>query len=370
MNLINSSTFTVNSGTTNLSGGNGGTLTETSSTVNVRSGTFAGLVTLTGNGGLYNITGTLTNSGTLALSGSAISPTYKLQGGTINGGTLSTTSGAELTATQAGGTLNGVTVAGTLFTGQILNTFVDVKGGLTLAANGLVTMEGNGELIFVGSQSLTGTGTVDFADNLVLATSFNPSGLKGLYVPNSGDTLTIASGVTVHGITGFVGSTTGGFVTNNGSIAADGGGTFTVEGDTNYAAATLTGGTWQVSGTSTLILAGASISTNAASILLNGVVRPLLSEHQLQQRPGRVRDQRRRWRLHHRKRRQLHVGRYLHQLRHSHHWQRQHFRTRRDRQRLHANRRVDRSGFGHAGRQRRSDQHQWRRGIGSRDGQR
>ena len=110
-----------------------------------------------------------------------------------------------------------MTLAGTLFTGQILNTFVDVKGGLTLAANGLVTMEGNGELIFVGSQSLTGTGTVDFADNLVLATSFNPSGLKDLYVPNAGDTLTIASGVTVHGITGFVGSTTGGFVTNNGT---------------------------------------------------------------------------------------------------------------------------------------------------------
>ena len=270
MNLINSGSFTVNSGTTNLSGGNGGTLTETSSTVNVLSGTFAGLVTLTGSGGIYNITGTLTNSGTLALSGSAISPTYKLQGGTINGGTLSTTDGAELTATQSGGTLNGVTLAGTLFTGQIINTYVDIKGGLTLATGGLVTMYGNGELDFVGSQSLTGTGTVDFADNLIIANSFNPSGLKGLYVPNAGNTLTIASGVTIDGDTGFVGSTTGSFITNNGTIAANGGGTITVQSDTNYSSGTLTGGTWQVSGSSTLDLVGASISTNAASILLSG----------------------------------------------------------------------------------------------------
>ena len=144
VNLINSSTFTVNSGTTNLSGGNGGTLTgdffhRQRPEWNVRRSGHVDRQRRP-----YNITGTLTNSGTLALSGSAISPAYKLQGGTINGGTLSTTDGAELTATQSGGTLNGVTLAGTLFTGQILNTYVDVKGGLTLAANGLVTMKATG----------------------------------------------------------------------------------------------------------------------------------------------------------------------------------------------------------------------------------
>ncbi len=228
--------------------------------------TTAGLGNLSGSGGTVYLTGTINNTGTtLVLNGSAVSPEYKLQGATINGGTLSTPNGGELTATQAGGTLSGVTVAGTLFTGQIVRTYVDIQDGLTLAAGGVVTMYGNGVLDFLGSQSLTGTGTVDFEDNLVI------DGVqKGLYVPNSGDTLTIASGVLVHGITGFVGSTTGGFVTNDGTIAADGGGTITVENDTNFSGGTLTGGSWQVGGTSSLDLLGAGISTNAADILLSG----------------------------------------------------------------------------------------------------
>jgi RHS repeat-associated protein len=269
LNVTNSGTFTVSSGTVNLNGGTGGTIAETSSTVNV-TGSFAGATMLSGTGGTYNFSGTLTNSGNLSLIGGTTSPTFFLVGATINGGTLTTTSGAQLTATQQGGTLNGVTLAGTVFTGLIINTFVDIKGGLTLAPTGLFRMEGNGELDFLGSQSLTGSGAVDFADNLVIANGFNPSGLKGLYVPNPGDTLTITSGVTVHGLTGFVGSSGGGLVTNNGAIAADGGGTITVQNDTNFAGGTLTGGTWQVSGTSTLDLVGASISTNAANILLDG----------------------------------------------------------------------------------------------------
>ena len=273
LNVVNSGSYTVTSGTVNLSGGTGGTLTESASTVNVLSGTYGGVDTLTGSGGTYTITGTLTNNGTLILSvftppppATPIPPAYNLQGATIDGGTLSTTNGAELTATQAGGTLNGVTLAGTLFTGQIINTFVNIQGGLTLASAGLVSMIGNGKLNFLGSQSLTGTGTVDFADNLIV------NGIqKGLYVPNSGDTLTIAAGVTVHGGTGFVGSTSGGFVTNNGTIASDGGGTITVQSDTNYASGILTGGTWEAANNSILRLIGANITTNAADIILDGV---------------------------------------------------------------------------------------------------
>jgi RHS repeat-associated protein len=263
LSAINNSTITITSGTLNLNSGTGGTVAETSSTVNV-TGTFAGANTLSGSGGTYNFTGTLTNSGNLTLNGGTASPTFFLVGATINGGTLTTTNGGELTATQQGGTLNGVTLAGTLFTGIFINTFVDIKGGLTLAPTGLVHMEGNGVLDFLGSQSLSGTGTVDFADNV------NSRGLKGLYVPNASDTLTIASGVTAHGVTGFLGSTSGGLVTIGGTIAADGGGTITVQGDTNYAGGTLTGGTWQVSGGSTLELVGAAIGTNAANIVLDG----------------------------------------------------------------------------------------------------
>ena len=269
-NLVNNSTFTADAGTVNLGGGTGGTLTENPATVNIVSGTFVGLNTLTGSGGTYNFTGIASDNGTFEMVGTAASPAYRIDGGTITGGTLTTPNGADLLTTQSGGTLDGVTLAGTLFTGLVVNTYVDVEGGLTFANDGLITMQGNGEFDFLGSQSLTGAGTVDFDDNLVITSGFNPSGLKGLYVPNSGDILTIASGVTVHGITGFVGSTTGGFVTNDGTIAADGGGTITVQGDTNFSGGALTGGSWQVIGTSTLDLVGASISTNAASILLSG----------------------------------------------------------------------------------------------------
>ncbi len=139
----------------------------------------------------------------------------------------------------------------------------DVKDNLTLE-NGTVTMEGNGALDFLGSQTLGGPGTVDFLDN---PASENQ---KGLYVPDAGDTLTIASGVLVHGNAGFVGKASGGLVTSDGTIAADGSGTITVQGSTNFAGGILTGGTWEAAGAGTLRLLGANVSTNAASIVLDG----------------------------------------------------------------------------------------------------
>ena len=78
-----------------LTSQSGGTLTETSATVNVLSGTYGGLMTFAGNGGTYSITGVLTNDGTLALNGSAVSPAYILHGGTIGGGTITTPLGVQ-----------------------------------------------------------------------------------------------------------------------------------------------------------------------------------------------------------------------------------------------------------------------------------
>ncbi len=253
-------------GTTNLNGTwtNLGTINSTSGTIDL-GGTVhsSALGTLAGSG-IINFTGKVTNDGTLTLDGSGIGPQYLLSGGTITGGTISTPNGGQLVATLAGGTLDGVTLAGTLLVGQANRAFMDVTDGLTLS-NGTVVMEATGFLNFLGTQALSGTGAVDFADNLNLDGYF-----KGLYVPNAGTTLTIAAGIEVHGVTGFIGSTTGGFVTNDGTIAADGGGTITVQGDTNFAAGTLTGGTWQVTGNSILRLIARSISTNTASILLDG----------------------------------------------------------------------------------------------------
>ena len=160
-------------------------------------------------------------------------------------------------------------------------------------------MYGNGELDFLGSQSLSGTGTVDFEDNDVIANSFNPSGLKGLYVPTAGTTLTIASGVTIDGDTGFVGSTSGGFVTNDGTIAANGGGTITVQSDTNYSGGTLTGGTWQVDGSQHPGFGRRQHRHQCGQHPAQWSQRPVQSEYELQQGPGCLLDQRRRRHFHH-----------------------------------------------------------------------
>ena len=80
--------------------------------------------------GAVDIAGTLDNSGqTLTLNDSKLS--FGVAGGTIDGGTVETTGGAALFATGYGGTLDGVTLDGTLdMTGQY--AALDVTGGLTL----------------------------------------------------------------------------------------------------------------------------------------------------------------------------------------------------------------------------------------------
>ena len=83
-------------------------------------------------------------------------------------------------------------------------------------------------------------------------------------------TLTVGAGVTIHGVNCFIGSTASGRILNQGTIAADGGGTLTVRGMNNFASGTLTGGAWQVSGNSTLRLIGAAIYKSAADILVDG----------------------------------------------------------------------------------------------------
>ena len=69
-------------------------------------------------------------------------------------------------------------------------------------------------MAFQGTQTLGATG---------IATMTGLTAGNGLLIPGSGDVLTISPGVTVQGNSGFVGSTTGGFVNNQGTIIANGG---------------------------------------------------------------------------------------------------------------------------------------------------
>ena len=173
--IINSATFTNqgglqtgNSEILNLGGmwSSTGALTVSGNGTLNLGGTFttADVATFSDSGGTVNLTGTLNNTGaTLALN--AATSSWNLVGGTILGGTLSESGGAELLFTSSGGTLNGVTVAGNMDLATKSST-VYIVGGLTL--NNATVYLGNAtgltysDLCFEGTQTLGGTGTVLF----------------------------------------------------------------------------------------------------------------------------------------------------------------------------------------------------------------
>ncbi len=224
-------------------------------------GIITNLGTITGVSGFVFLSDTLNNAGSnLVLN--ATTGSLDITFGTISGGTVTTTGGAELVGSNDGGFLSGVTLAGTLdlTSSSFTSAHVTIENGLTLS-QGSINLAGFRRLIFQGTQDLSGTGTVSLN---------NMEASGGLLVPNSGDTLTILPGITVQGSSGVVGSSGGGLISNQGTIEADGGGTLIVQGYTNFAGSTLTGGTWEAIGNSTLRLVGANITTNAASILLDG----------------------------------------------------------------------------------------------------
>ncbi len=138
------------------------------------------------------------------------------------------TGGVELSADFSSGTLDAVTLAGTLRIGYLLNNVVEVRNGLTLDG-GSVAIESNGALNFLGTQTLGGSGEVHFVDS---------DARKGLFATTAGTVLTIGSGIAIHGVSGSVGRADGGAVSLQGEIASNGGGTITVHNASNYAVGT------------------------------------------------------------------------------------------------------------------------------------
>ena len=234
-------------------------------------------------GGAVNLTGKLTNTGdTLALN--ATTGSWNLVGGTITGGTVSVTGGADLIGTTTTSTLaGGVTLLGdpnlTLPQALDLTTGGDVViavSGGALTLNNVTLAFGNssgsyGFLSFVDTAaSLTGTGAVAFSNG-------SNSLYNTLQENVSGGTLTIGPNITVHGGSGSVGynASWGGIsnvsVVNQGQILANSAGTITVNG-----ASWSSSGTLQVSGGGILTLAGSWSNTGA------------LGEIQWHPEPGRI----------------------------------------------------------------------------------
>ena len=238
---MNSGTITEAGGTMTLHGswsnsgviqGNGGTLNLGGSFTLAAAGTLK-----PGNGAGVNLTGTLNNSNTTLVVDGAVAPW--VLSGTILGGTVVTTNGASLVV--GSGTLDGVTVAGTLDVGNVVDyASLTVTNGLTLNGTlvGNPTNQSYGAVSFAGSQVLGGNGTVVFGNHYVSVPVYgNNIGYNSLYVANGGTTLVIGPGITVHGQSGWIGynlytgGSTNGIVANQGTISADvGGGTITIAG--------------------------------------------------------------------------------------------------------------------------------------------
>ena len=294
--------LTVNAGTLEL----GGTW-STTSTVTVNGGTLsvAGAGTwgtlapvVAASGATMSFDGgSLALSSPITLSGAGL---FRLNGASLTGGTINLTNGATLVGTTSGGTLSAITLNGNLDL-TATSSDVSITNGLTL--NGTATLSnGSGTyaaLLFSGTQTLGGSGSVLFNNGTVLANDNYP--YTGMFLTSSNTSLTIGPNITVHGgeaeigrsdstawtsatnvslvLQGTIDADSAGETiyvdgtnwTNSGTLEAQNGGVLNVVSTpSNLSSGTLTGGTWSVGANSTLSLAGGSITANAATIILGG----------------------------------------------------------------------------------------------------
>ena len=233
----------TNTGTINLSNGGSINLGGNYST--------ASLGTINSSGsGTVTLQGVLDNTGA-TINLNQLTGSRRLSGVTIKGGTINASGGAKLVLTSAGGTLDGVTLNGDLdlTAGSV---YANILNGLTL--NGTATFGYDARLLFNGTQTLGGTGTVVFQN-------LNNSA-PSLVANANGMTLTLGPGITVRGggtpnYSGVIGSGTYWGGGTNVSLVLQG----TINADT--AASTIT---LKPVGTGTLTNTGAISASNGGSL--------------------------------------------------------------------------------------------------------
>ena len=203
----------------------GTTIQIASTTVSVQS--------ITTNASLQVNTGATLAANTIQASANVV-----MAGGTLLGGTVTGTGGAELVLTSAGGTLDGVTIgAGTVVDGtQAPDANATIVDGLTLdgTVNLGAQLPNYGALTFSGTQELNGTGTIlfinSFNDRNALNLQDAYDAASDSYLPA---TLTISTGITIAGGSGNINFDTDASLVNDGTIDANTpGGTITVFPDT------------------------------------------------------------------------------------------------------------------------------------------
>ncbi len=219
----NTGTITVNGGALNLGG----------------AFTTSGVGTFNYTAGTVNLTGTLTNTGSTLNLGSNTG-VWTLTG-SILGGVVAAGSGTWLRASGANCVLDGVTLDANM--ASLSGSTLTVKNGLAL--NGTLTLPNSSAATLVdfqGTQSLTGTGQIYLRNtsNVVYAMGIDSS---------TPATLTVGSGITIHGTGSIGGYYTNDIFVNGGTILADTGALTLTNNWSN------TSGTLQVNG-GTLNLGG------------------------------------------------------------------------------------------------------------------
>lgn len=245
--------------------------------------TTAQLGDLRASGGTVKLLSPLDNTGA-TLTQNATSGSWTISGAKVTGGTLAFSKSASfIFDNSTANTLDAVTVTGP-WSLSTSGARLQILNGLTLT--GTLALTGSDAALSFngGPQSLSGSGTI------ILAGSGGGQSLSA----DAGATLTIGSSITI------VGSTTGGQLrsgylfggsgsiinsgtisgnltinatafTNAGTVEAAAGATLHIQGAvTNYSAGTLAGGTWRISGTSTLDFSPGSITSNQAILILDG----------------------------------------------------------------------------------------------------
>jgi hypothetical protein len=292
----NSGTVNVNSGTIQFNGvlTNSGSIDANDKALVINgggsgAGSFnadaGGLVNFIGGTYVLNAGGTLNGTGTYRLSGVS-SPVLTVAGnvstanleissGTLNGSGAVTVSGG---LAWSGGTMSGAGST-TLTAGSISSiSGSDTKTLSTRAlvyegAGTQVTWSGTGNIQSDGSITVQNGALFDIQNNQVMGDGNNNT-VSGTLVIGNGGTLRKSAGggtSTIGGSLGFGGDTVNASVGSSGTVEVQSGTLAFANTVTNHSGTTLTGGTWNVSGGSTLAFnAGSNITTNAANVTLDG----------------------------------------------------------------------------------------------------
>ncbi len=279
---INVDEFT-NSGTVNANSSGNTLLLETNSQAYVNNNLIEG----TSGGTLEESSTTINNgaNGIIEANGGAV----LLYGGTISGGTLTSTAGGEIDAENNTNLVNITLSSGSNL--QILdgstafanngnnNDLITNDGTITINKGGSNARTGLG---IVGSVELAGTGSIvlNANGNATAAALIFDAGSSNL-TQDSGHTISGTGEINVNEFTnnGTVNANSSGNTlllqtnsqayVNNGTYQASNGGTLAANSLSNISGGFLTGGTYEVDANSTMNLPN-GITGNAATIILNG----------------------------------------------------------------------------------------------------